>query len=454
MELTTGASKRMSYEHLSTIQLVNLTDSPVGTIQKSLGTDPVQFPVTTGAPKNSILHLPKNQSTLSWNDDTDIPNGKCSERWCIESSDCCLRCPFCCECNWFCQPCRRCVSTNKVRWEKEGFSIDLTYISPRVITHGFPAAGAEHLYRNPRYMVKRFLEEKHGAHYHVFNFCAEPGRCYPKEVFDGRIRRFPFRDHQVPRLYVLHQFVECAVAWLAKDTRNVCALHCKAGKGRAGVMACCLLLRIGFKKTAGTMIAHYDKTRVTMNKKSGRQHGLTVPSQLRFVAYYERILRQAERGTINPALLGNPTPRTLHLISLENGPTDCNVNCSLYQQVGFVGDKVLRWSGNYAEINATHKGWFINEGRGIELTGNFEVVFTKDSPSKQKEKRIGYTWLNTSLMKERDTIVLNKSEIDKFHKDRKHKKYSSDLKVTLHTGEYLENNPMVGKGRGGGKKEA
>jgi len=232
------------------------------------------------------------------------------------------------------------------------------------------------------------LEEKHGAHYHVFNFCAEPGRCYPKEVFDGRIRRFPFRDHQVPRLYVLHQFVECAVAWLAKDTRNVCALHCKAGKGRAGVMACCLLLRIGFKKTAGTMIAHYDKTRVTMNKKSGRQHGLTVPSQLRFVAYYERILRQAERGTINPALLGNPTPRTLHLISLENGPTDCNVNCSLYQQVGFVGDKVLRWSGNYAEINATHKGWFINEGRGIELTGNFEVVFTKDSPSKQKEKKL------------------------------------------------------------------
>jgi phosphatidylinositol-3,4,5-trisphosphate 3-phosphatase and dual-specificity protein phosphatase PTEN len=118
-------------------------------------------------------------------------------------------------------------------------------------------------------------------------------------VFDGRVARFPFRDHQVPRLFVLHQFIECAVAWLSKDPQHVCALHCKAGKGRAGVMACCLLLRIGFKKTAQDMISHYDQTRVTM-KKSGRQKGLTVPSQLRYVGYYERLLRQSENGTINP----------------------------------------------------------------------------------------------------------------------------------------------------------
>ena len=64
-------------------------------------------------------------------------------------------------------------------------------------------------------------------------------------------------------------------------------------------MACCLLLRIGFKKTAQDMISHYDQTRVTM-KKSGRQKGLTVPSQLRYVGYYERLLRQSENGTINP----------------------------------------------------------------------------------------------------------------------------------------------------------
>jgi phosphatidylinositol-3,4,5-trisphosphate 3-phosphatase/dual-specificity protein phosphatase PTEN len=452
MESKTGSSKSdsaSSCTHADCVEMVDLTDSSSATVETviSSSSSTTTTDSEVGASKYSLINniLHSNKAPLTWNDDTDIPNGKWSERCCIESNDSCLTCCFCCECNLFCQPCRRCVSTNKVRWEKEGFSIDLTYISPRVITHGFPSAGIEHIYRNPRYIVKRFLDEKHGKHYHVFNFCAEPGRCYPKKVFEGRIRRFPFRDHQVPRLYVLHKFIECAVAWLAKDERNVCALHCKAGKGRAGVMACCLLLRIGFKTTAKDMIAHYDKTRVTM-KKSGRQKGLTVPSQLRYVGYYESLLRLADNGTINPALLGKPTPRHINFISLQNGPDNVHINVSLYQQVGFVGEKEIRWKGSYTKVDQKRNGWVINEGNGIELEGNFEIVFTIDNPENQKEKRVGYTWMNTGLHSEDETVVLQKCDIDKFHKDRKHKKYHPDLKVILKFGSSLGllgySNPM------------
>jgi len=395
---------------------------------------------TTGYDKHPLHNTPPLDSTLEWDDDTGIPNGDCGDRCWIESPDCCLRSLVCCECTFLCQPCRRCVSTNKNRFEKDGFSIDLTYISPRVITHGFPAAGIEHLYRNPRYGVKRFLDAKHGEKYHVFNFCAEPGRCYPKEVFDGRIRRFPFMDHQVPRLYVLHRFIECAVAWLAKDERNVCALHCKAGKGRAGVMACCLLLRIGFKATAKEIISHYDKTRVSM-KSSGRQKGLTVPSQLRYVAYYEKILRQAENGVTNVGLLGTPPLRTLRSIRLENGPdAEFEYDCLVYQQVGFVGEKKMMWHGTYAERDSSSGCWLLFGGKGVVVDGNVELVFKKSDGG----KRLGYTWLNTSLIGEREVLVLTKAEVDKFHKDRKHKKYSQDLKITLKFGEMLETNPMLG----------
>jgi len=436
MSATTGQPKhRQTLHEEDMLELVNLTDCATTmsaeVVQLSSTNNAVD---TLGYDKHPLYSTPPPDASCTWDDANDIPNGNYTDRCCIESSESCLLSYLCCECTFCCQPCRRCVSTNKVRWEKDGFSIDLTYISPRVITHGFPAAGVEHLYRNPRYMVKRFLEKYHGNHYHVFNFCAEPGRCYPAEVFDGRIRRFPFRDHQVPRLYVLHQFIECAVAWLVKDDKNVCALHCKAGKGRAGVMACCLLLRLGFKRTATDIITHYDKTRVTM-KKSGRQKGLTVPSQIRYVGYYEKLLRQAESGYTNPGLLGQPLKRVLRSISLLNGP-DYEYDCCIYQQVGFVGDKEMKWEGKYAERDHESGCWLINGGSGVVIAGNFELVF------KKAQKRVGYTWLNTSMIDEREQLTLDKASIDKFHKDRKHKKYLCDMRATLNFGVAMDSNPM------------
>ena len=104
----------------------------------------------------------------------------------------CLPCPL--PCNTLLSCCRRAVSGKKKRYEEEGFSLDLTYTSPppyRIITHGFPSAGLEHLYRNPRAEIARFLDTKHPDHYKVFNLCCEPGRGYDPEVFHGRVERSP-----------------------------------------------------------------------------------------------------------------------------------------------------------------------------------------------------------------------------------------------------------------------
>lgn len=197
-------------------------------------------------------------------------------------------CPqMCCKCNLACRCCRKLVSRSKVRYETDSFDLDLVYASPdnRIITHGFPAAGIEHFFRNPRYEMVRFFDRYHKNHYKVYNLCCEPGRGYAPEVFHGRVERYPFRDHCVPSLECMFEFANSVKAWVEADPKNVVTVHCKAGKGRSGVMTCIAMLRLGHFDTAKAAIDHYDSVRVTNSK------GLTVPSQRKYVHIFEQLWR-------------------------------------------------------------------------------------------------------------------------------------------------------------------
>ena len=73
---------------------------------------------------------------------------------------------------------------------------DLAYITDQVIVMGYPAIGVEGLYRNRREDAKKFLEHRHGNNFWVFNFCPIRENSYDASVFDGRVSRYPFPDHQ------------------------------------------------------------------------------------------------------------------------------------------------------------------------------------------------------------------------------------------------------------------
>ncbi|CAN0364198.1 unnamed protein product, partial [Laminaria digitata] len=83
----------------------------------------------------------------------------------------------------------RVVDLNAARFPQDGFDLDLTYVTGRIIVHGFPATGVEHIYRNPRTEVQRLLDTYHESKYKVYNFASEPGRTYPEELFHGRVER-------------------------------------------------------------------------------------------------------------------------------------------------------------------------------------------------------------------------------------------------------------------------
>lgn len=64
---------------------------------------------------------------------------------------------------------REIVGGPKNRYKEDGFNLDLTYITDRIIAMAFPASGIEKLYRNSIDSVSEFLTKYHNDKYITVN---------------------------------------------------------------------------------------------------------------------------------------------------------------------------------------------------------------------------------------------------------------------------------------------
>ena len=180
---------------------------------------------------------------------------------------------------------KRKVSKNKIRFQNKDFDLDMTYITDRIIAMGFPSTSCETLYRNSLSDISNYFKTYHKGNVKIYNLCLEKERIYPKNYFPNfKLALFPSLDHNPCPVKLLLEFCLDVMIFLMESLDGIAAVHCKAGKGRTGLMICCYLIFSGLCENSDFAMKYYDKMR-TYDKK-----GVTIPSQIRYIKYFEAFL--------------------------------------------------------------------------------------------------------------------------------------------------------------------
>ncbi|CBI22276.3 unnamed protein product, partial [Vitis vinifera] len=175
---------------------------------------------------------------------------------------------------------RNLVSKQRRRMLVGGYDLDMSFITGRLLAMSFPAERMQAIFRNPLWQVKDVLDMRHNGHYKVYNLRVE--ESYDPLHFHGRVETFPFDDHHIPPLQTIKLFCKNVHSWLSSHPKNIAVVHCMAGKGRTGLTVCAYLVYTGMSAEEALKL-HADK-RTTNNE------GVSIPSQRRYVGYWESLL--------------------------------------------------------------------------------------------------------------------------------------------------------------------
>jgi phosphatidylinositol-3,4,5-trisphosphate 3-phosphatase/dual-specificity protein phosphatase PTEN len=285
---------------------------------------------------------------------------------------------------------------------------------------GLPSTSIEGIYRNNMEDVKRFFYTRHKNHYKVYNLCEE--KTYPKDSFYKQ-GYYPFVDHEAPPLTLLIPFCQDAKKFLEEDEKNIVAIHCKAGKGRTGTFVCCLLLYMNIVETADESLAYYGLMR------AGDGRGVTIPSQIRYVYYFEKMVKNKIDPTINPKKI---IIRKIKMTSIP-GFSRVGWNCSPTFMIenGERSYKYFDYIKKRETFNlSTNEVTFHLGVAGFRVSGDVRITFFNVGIIGNRDKIFKF-WFHTDFLPTNNKLELTKMEIDKACQDIACKNFKEEFKIEV-----------------------
>ncbi|XP_045652708.1 phosphatidylinositol 3,4,5-trisphosphate 3-phosphatase TPTE2-like [Ursus americanus] len=327
---------------------------------------------------------------------------------------------------------RRMVSGNKRRYKKDGFDLDLTYVTERIIAMSFPSSGKESFYRNPIKEVVRFLDTKHQDHYQVYNLCSEG--AYDPKYFHCRVQRIMIDDHNVPTLSEMVAFTKEVDKWMAQDDENIVAIHCKGGKGRTGTMICAYLIASEIFVTAEESLYYFGERR-TDKSTSTKFQGVETPSQNRYVGYFADV-----KNIYNMSLPPRKTLKikkiviySIHGVGKGNG-SDLKVQIIVQHKIVFFCSA----SKNCQILHDVETdSVIIHLSNCPPVCDDVKVQFFSSSDlPKYYDNCPFFFWFHTSFI-QNNRLYLPRNELDNPHKQKTWKIYRPEFAVEVYFDEVV-----------------
>jgi protein-tyrosine phosphatase len=238
-------------------------------------------------------------------------------------------------------------------------NLDLCYLTPSLIVTSGPAISfPSTAYRNPLPDLLSFLESRHGDRWKIFEFRAE-GTGYKDEEVKGRVEHWKWVDHHPPPFTVLEGVVQSLETWLGDDGKEgndgkgrAGVLHCKAGKGRSGTVACSYLI--------AAQGWDMDKAMTRFTERRMRPNwgdGISIASQRRWVSYVSRWAKDGRRYRTGK----------VRIVEVRVWGMRENVRIAVRQYVdgGMKIEKIEDWGEKDAEViplvddDGLAKDWFL-----------------------------------------------------------------------------------------------
>lgn len=143
--------------------------------------------------------------------------------------------------------------------------------------------------------------------------------------------RYPFPDHHAPPLPLIQVAVNDMKRYLNENKENVVVIHCKAGKGRSGTMACCLLLTLNELPPPSRHVSKKSRENVSA-KQAAPTISTTAPSPTTKAQQSESLRprldhldpkREASvvQRLVAPHVVPSPASSTSHLTTTDDPPS-------------------------------------------------------------------------------------------------------------------------------------